>query len=89
MPNTTHITATTPFPWAVIRAVTLDDGTLIPALRIVAEDADYAVGGNWYIAGDEAGLTDEQADEACDIASDILSAIADDIDNGIAVPVTE
>ena len=85
-----HITTTTPFPWAVTRSFVLEDGTEVDDVRIVAEDAQYATGGDWYIDLADprfADLDDDQQDEAMDMASDILDAIAADLRAGVPVPV--
>ena len=87
---TAFITTATPFPWAITRSFVLEDGIEVGDVRIVAEDADYAVGGDWYIDLAEprfADLNKDQQDEAMDIASDILSQVAYDLEQGIAVPV--
>jgi len=84
------ITTSTPFPWAVTRSFVLEDGTEVDDVRIVAEDKHFAVGGDWYLDLAEprfADLDDDQQDEAMDMASDILDAIAFDLRAGVPVPV--
>jgi hypothetical protein len=80
-----YINKNTPFPWTITRSFHLEDGTLIDDVEICAEDAEYATGGDWYINLGEprfADLDEDQTDEAMDIASDLLSAVAEALEAG-------
>jgi hypothetical protein len=90
------ITRTTPAPWSITRTLTLDDGTELEAVRIEAETVEHygqeTAVGDWTCHLDDAlfpGLTQEQLDEACDIASDILAAVSYRLSNGGTVLADE
>lgn len=83
------ITRDTLAPWSITRTLTLDDGTELASVRIEAETVEHfgqeTAVGDWTCHLDDAlfpGLTQEQLDEACDIASDILAAVSYRLSNG-------
>ena len=82
-----HIDSSTPFPWSIFRTIELEDGTVVKGLMIVAENADFAEGGDWFIDDKGTKLTDDQSAEALDMASDILSEVAFELSEGRSVPV--
>lgn len=88
----TPITSETPFPWAIHRDITLDDGTTLKQVRIVAEAEDYYCGGDWYADLNAThalrNLSDEQRDEAMTAAADILDDVAYQLENGDEVSAT-
>lgn len=96
MKTPSPITRQTPAPWIITRTLTLDDGKILEAVRIEAETLEHygqeMSVGDWTCHLDDSlfpGLTQDELDEACDIASDILSAAAYRLSNGGTVLADE